>query len=467
MPTLRPLFATLVVLVLGLARPQAQAPGPLDAPAPDDRFKVDLLLIVAHPDDDALAGSYLAKAVLDEGRKVAVVFATRGDAGGNQVGTERAASLGLVREMEARRDLATLGVTNVWFLQGRDTPSQNPLVSLANWDHGRTLGEAVRLVRLTRPEVILTWLPTAVVGENHGDHQAASVVATEAFDLAGDATAFSSQVAASSGQFEPRLENLRPWQPKKLYFMSDANDTSFMEGHGPSYSIKAISSARKAPYWQLVFEQLHAHRTQFAREYDQLAAADPVTRERLITANPDGEGLIDPLRLVRGTSHVGGAVTGDVFEGITSAPVPFVAAPGYRPAAGDRVTMTLGSQWHFYRQFWPAHGLSELPALDHPAIGPVGVGQAVRIPLRLANPTTMPVTVTVTTQLPQGWTERARASAVRLPPGGEYELESIVTTASAGVAGAAEIRYDAATNVPIATVSVRVVVRPTVSGLPQ
>ena len=38
--------------------------------------------------------------------------------------------------------------------------------------HGEALDEVVRLVRLTRPEVILTWMPAYVAGENHGDHQA-------------------------------------------------------------------------------------------------------------------------------------------------------------------------------------------------------------------------------------------------------------------------------------------------------
>ena len=69
---------------------------------PDDRFKADLLLLIAHPDDDVLAGTYLARAVLDEGRRVAVVFMTTGDSGGNEAGPERGASLGVIRQIEAR-----------------------------------------------------------------------------------------------------------------------------------------------------------------------------------------------------------------------------------------------------------------------------------------------------------------------------------------------------------------------------
>ena len=74
----------------------------------DARFKVDLLLVVAHPDDDVLAGTYFAK-LLDEGKRIAVVFMTSGESGGNAAGVERATSLGLIRQTEARNDLSSIG----------------------------------------------------------------------------------------------------------------------------------------------------------------------------------------------------------------------------------------------------------------------------------------------------------------------------------------------------------------------
>ena len=69
------------------------------------------------------------------------------------------------------------------------------LRSLDNWNHGRALDDVVRLVRITRPDVILSWLPDPVVGENHDDHQASSVLAVEAFDAAGYPTVFPEQVS--------------------------------------------------------------------------------------------------------------------------------------------------------------------------------------------------------------------------------------------------------------------------------
>ena len=106
---------------------------------PDERYKADILVILAQPDDETAVGAYLARAIFDEHRRVAVVFGTRGDAGGNAMGYEQAGSLGPVREIEARRALAWFGVMNVWFLGAPDTPGQDVLRSLETWNHGATL----------------------------------------------------------------------------------------------------------------------------------------------------------------------------------------------------------------------------------------------------------------------------------------------------------------------------------------
>jgi LmbE family N-acetylglucosaminyl deacetylase len=86
-------------------------------------------------------------------------YTTRGDSGGNEIGSERCTSLGMVREIEARRALASFGIYNAWFLDLRDADSQNVLSSLSNSQHARVLEQMVRAVRLTRPEVLLTWMP--------------------------------------------------------------------------------------------------------------------------------------------------------------------------------------------------------------------------------------------------------------------------------------------------------------------
>ena len=146
------------------------------------RYKVDILIVVGHPDDDIMAAAYVAKLIEEQHKKVAVVYGTRGNSGGNAAGPEQSKALSDIRETESRHSLASYGITNAWFLSGFDTPGGDVLHSLETWGHGKALEDVVRPVRITRPEVILTWLPNYVVGENHDDHQAAGVLASETFD---------------------------------------------------------------------------------------------------------------------------------------------------------------------------------------------------------------------------------------------------------------------------------------------
>src|SRR5260221_3167994 len=188
----------LTVLVVALSASLISAQEPQKIKGPDERYKVDILVVVAHPDDEGAVTPYLARAIYDLHKRVAVVYGTHGDSGGNNYGREHAAGLGDIREMEARESCARMGIKNVWFLDGKDTAPQNVLNSLANWHHGASLERLAELVRLTRPDVIITSLPGAFIGENHGDHQAAGVLATEAFDLAGNPVVFPSQISGAS-----------------------------------------------------------------------------------------------------------------------------------------------------------------------------------------------------------------------------------------------------------------------------
>ena len=58
-------------------------------PEPDSRYKVDILLVVGHPDDDIEVASYLAKIIEQQHKRAAVVYTTRGNSGGNAAGPEQ------------------------------------------------------------------------------------------------------------------------------------------------------------------------------------------------------------------------------------------------------------------------------------------------------------------------------------------------------------------------------------------
>src|ERR1700751_2959166 len=131
--------AGLAALMGSSAGAQTSAPAAHVVKGPDERVKADILVVVAHPDDEGGVTPYLARAIYDEHKRVAVVYTTRGGSGGNDYSREHGAALADIREQEARQSCAKLGITNVWFLEGQNTASQNVLHSLANWGHGANL----------------------------------------------------------------------------------------------------------------------------------------------------------------------------------------------------------------------------------------------------------------------------------------------------------------------------------------
>jgi LmbE family N-acetylglucosaminyl deacetylase len=364
-------------------------------PLPDARFKTDILLIVAHPDDEGVITGYLARAIFDEHKRVAAIYGTPGNGGGDAVSNAQAAALGDIRMTEAREALAFFGVLHVWFLGGSDTPGQNVLQSLETWDHGKALGETVRLVRLTRPEVIMTWLPDYEAGENHDDHQAAGVIATEAFDLAGDPTVFPEQVSAPRDRtgIANLTEGLEPWQPQKIYYFDYAINKDLLKGQGPEYSTTEISPCKQETYYKLAAEEMFRHQSGTGQE----------AKHALETG--DFTFFNQPVFLALGKSLVQDSTTGDVFEGVAPGAIPYAAVRGYHPEVHQGVSIDLGGPWAFYREFWRAHNLDHLADIIKIPEVAVGNSAEVNVPILIRNDTDQPVEVTLTSTLPTGWKE--------------------------------------------------------------
>jgi LmbE family N-acetylglucosaminyl deacetylase len=402
------------ILALFAATLAAQTPKSPPAIEPDARFKADVLLVVAHPDDETGVSAYLAQ-LLDQHKRVAAVYLNHGEAGHNNMGPERAIALGAVREMELRHAMTKVGVDNVWFLEGRDTPSQNVLQSLANWHNGAALEAVVRMVRLTRPEVILTWLPGFFIGENHGDHQASGVLATEAFDTAGDPAVFPAQLAAPVRVNETLLEGLRPWQPKKIYYFSDAQEQDQFKNTGPEYPTTGISPTRKIPYWRIAMEAFEFHLTQYRNYIEGLEKKDELDQ-----AKDWG----DPVQLTFGKSNVGGSATGDVFEGITPGEIAFVRRVEEVPEPPSGLSVGLAGPWGFYAIFRRAHGLQQLPQAPVPEIA-IASGTSLQIPLSLRNNTATAKELTLSLSAPEGWVTQSGNGSYTLRAG--EQLPVLVT----------------------------------------
>jgi LmbE family N-acetylglucosaminyl deacetylase len=453
------IFRVMALLVAIATTTAAQTPTPTPPLLkPDERLKVDVLLVVAHPDDETGVVPYLVQ-LIDQRKHVAVIYTTHGEAGHNNMGPERAQSLGAVREMELRHALDSVGIKNVWFLSGRDTPSQNVLESLANWRQGEVEEELVRMVRLTRPEVILTWMPGFFVGENHGDHQAAGVLATEAFDSAGDPAVFPAQLAGPVKVNETLLDGLQPWQAKKLYYFPDSAHDEIFKNTGPSYPTNGISPSLKLPYWRIAMETFKYHLTQYRSYIEGLKKMDEkqlAEQEK----NWGGEGSF-PL----GKSLVPGSVTGDVFEGITPGRIPFVPAarePYQQPAA---LSVELGGPWGFYEKFRRAHGLTRLPMASEPEIA-IKRGTTLTVPLELHNHTAAAKTITISLKLPDGWTTQSGAGNLTLDPQSDYYWQVLLDSPKAETKGPQEIECRAeADGKTLATIKISVQLRN--GGLPQ
>jgi LmbE family N-acetylglucosaminyl deacetylase len=378
---------------------------------PDSRFKADILVVVAHPDDESMIAAFLAREVYDHGKRVAVVYATRGNAGDNSVGPEQGASLANIREIEGRTALASLGIANVWFLSGSDTPSQNVLQSLGSWGHGQCLEQLVRIVRLTRPEVMISLLPGFVTGENHGDHQAAGVLATEAFDLAGDPTVFAEQVTPAHDLelYPNRTEALRPWQPQKIYYFDNPTQR-FDAGWGPEYSTQEISPTRHVSYGMLALQGFTYHQTQGGKD----------TAMEMASGKSD-DSATAPVQLIMGKSLVKSGVTDDVFTGVTAEALPYQPPPGFVASTSANPTLKIGGAWNYYRQFWKSHGLDRLENLV-PVEITVRAGGPLKIPLLVENPLDHAIELKLTVQSPEGWKVRP-THPVSVPAHATYYLQ--------------------------------------------
>jgi N-acetyl-1-D-myo-inositol-2-amino-2-deoxy-alpha-D-glucopyranoside deacetylase len=160
-----------------------------------------LLLVHAHPDDEAIStGGVMMKARAD-GHRVVLVTATRGEAGEiyNMDPEATRPHLGEIREKELETAARILGVNRGEFLDYRDsgmvgTPENEDPRSFHQAPLAEAAGKLAALLREERPDVVITYDEDGVYG--HPDHIKAHYVTNAALDM-----------LASEG-----------WTPKKLYY---------------------------------------------------------------------------------------------------------------------------------------------------------------------------------------------------------------------------------------------------------
>jgi N-acetyl-1-D-myo-inositol-2-amino-2-deoxy-alpha-D-glucopyranoside deacetylase len=167
-----------------------------------------LMAIYAHPDDEAFGTGGTIARYASEGVKVYLVSATRGEVGEiSDPSLATPETLGCVREDELRCAAETMGVTQLVFLDYRDsgmagTPENQDPRAFVNAQAEEVVPLLVSLIRSVRPEVIVTFEPNG--GYGHPDHIAIHKHTVAAFRAAADPTC------------SPELG--APWQAKRLFY---------------------------------------------------------------------------------------------------------------------------------------------------------------------------------------------------------------------------------------------------------
>jgi len=374
----------LPTLWLAIAVASALASVPEAVPKPRqgaELLKTDVMGVFAHPDDETGMAATLAWYALGRKAVVANVYCTRGEGGGNMVGTQAGAALGILREAELRNCLARLGIRYCYFLDRLDWAYTESLAAtLEKWDKEETLGRLVRLVRALRPEVMVTMNPAPTPGQ-HGHHQAAGVLATEAFTAAADPSRFPEQL---------RRQGLTVWQPRKLYFAGKTG--------GIACTIKVDQTmSNDETLAHVAGQALANHRSQ---AFGNFANASWLTRPQSFSLVESFVASADP--------------EDDLLQGlpVTGELKPFAVAP---PPARDPVELTFVPRAALARyRRWVKEQHIEHAAQQFRTDLPLVTGEANTVELVLANNSGSLVAGELKLEAPQGWTVEPPICSIRV-----------------------------------------------------
>lgn len=204
-----------------------------------------VLVIGAHPDDEDTA--LLTWVERGLGGHAAYLSLDRGEGGQNLIGPELAIGLGLIRtgELLAARELDG---AEQFFTRAYDFGySKSVEETFRFWSKDSLLADVVARIRSFRPQVVVS-IFSGTRRDGHGQHQAAGILAREAFTAAADPSRFPEQLEAG----------LEPWGPLKLYRSTrfDRDATTLTVGTGDLDPLYGRS------YHQIAMASRSQHRSQ-------------------------------------------------------------------------------------------------------------------------------------------------------------------------------------------------------------
>lgn len=199
-----------------------------------------LLYIYAHPDDESFGVAGISRMYADRGVDIALVTATRGDAG--RAGEPPICSRGelpAVREAELRNAARILGIGRVTVLDYFDK-------HLADAPAEKIRRELVSEIRRVRPQVAITFDPNGA--NQHPDHIAISRFAIDAITAAADPRWYVDAGPAHDVQRLLWTPPVLPWDLPALPDLAVAPGIDFL------FDVSRYRDAKAAA--------LRAHRTQ-------------------------------------------------------------------------------------------------------------------------------------------------------------------------------------------------------------
>ena len=242
---------------------------------------MNLLVVVAHPDDESFGcGSVLARAA-EAGHRTAVLCATRGEAGESRIEVD---DLAAVRESELRAAASLLGVDEVRVLDHRDSgmAGDHSPGTLAAADPSTLAAEVLAVVDELRPDVVIT----LDASDGHRDHAVMRDATLAAVEQAGHPPAATYLWCLARSSMARWAEHQRVIGAGDAYLALGELGT-------PDEDITLVidAAAQLGTRWAAI----RAHASQ-GSPYDDLPA--DLQHEFLAT---------DRLRLVRGTDVLGAA----------------------------------------------------------------------------------------------------------------------------------------------------------------
>jgi LmbE family N-acetylglucosaminyl deacetylase len=197
----------------------------------------------AHPDDETNA----LHVYLNRGKGVRTILATatRGDGGQNEIGSELNDPLAVLRTAELET-MHRFDATEQYFTRAVDFGySFSVEETLQKWGRDEIVSDYVRLIRMTRPDVVLGMNPTGTAGGLH--HQTSGLLSREAFKAAGDPARYADQLR----------EGLVPWQPRKYFYPAGGpGGATGREGAAPGTGQLPLGALRTAAFDLSEFDPL-------------------------------------------------------------------------------------------------------------------------------------------------------------------------------------------------------------------